>query len=180
MSSQCLIIIRHAEKPIEGESGVGEDGVPDALQLTVRGWQRAGGLAQRFAEQRDGMPCPERVIAPASTSVHPSLRGLSTALPLARRLGLQVDTSFEVRQESRLANRLASLDGCTLVVWQHAGLPKLIRALLPANTPLPERWPEARFDVIWLLKRPSAATSWSFEQQPQGLLGGDVSDPIAV
>jgi hypothetical protein len=182
MISQCLVLIRHAEKPSNGQAGVGEDGRHEAAQLTVRGWQRAGALARFFVEpqQHCGIDRPVRILAPASTAAHPSLRGLSTALPLARRLGLPVDTSFEVGQEGPLAERLATFDGCTLVVWQHAGLPHLLHARLPADPRLPARWPEERFDLTWLLPRADAAAPWRFEQRPQCLLDGDQPDPIAV
>lgn len=51
MPNTLVMIIRHAEKPVPGgaDFGVTEQGEVDPASLTVRGWQRAGGLCSFFS-----------------------------------------------------------------------------------------------------------------------------------
>ncbi|MER9191238.1 hypothetical protein [Mesorhizobium australicum] len=53
MPNKLVMIIRHAEKPIPGgpDLGVTEQGESDPASLTVRGWQRAGGLCRFFTSR---------------------------------------------------------------------------------------------------------------------------------
>lgn len=48
---RLITIIRHAEKPAADSPclGVNDLGEPDDKALTVRGWQRSGGLAHLFS-----------------------------------------------------------------------------------------------------------------------------------
>jgi hypothetical protein len=41
---------------------------------------------------------------------------------------------------------------------------------------VPHKWPDDRFDIVWVLDE--AGTDWAFSQIPQMLLSGDSPKPI--
>jgi hypothetical protein len=65
--------------------------------------------------------------------------------------------------------------GTVLLVWEHKEIAPLA-ALIPDAPKIPKRWPDDRFDIVWIFDR--TATGWTFSQQPQLLLSGDSSEPI--
>lgn len=81
MPPHKIMIIRHAEKPLEGVPGLGVDaqGETDLHSLTVRGWQRAGALARFFAApSQDMVHAPSRVVnhAPSQDTFHAPSRDM--------------------------------------------------------------------------------------------------------
>jgi len=166
-----LILLRHAEKPSpDGRiRGVDAAGRPDENELSVRGWQRAGALARLFAPGGGDFGVPQALFAGGPTAARPSRRSVSTLEPLARRLGLELDVSFERGREAELAAALARRDRLSLVAWDHRGLCRIAQALIGDRAP--QRWPESCFDRFWLFTR--AGADWQFEQRPQALLDGD-------
>src|SRR5580658_7743238 len=101
-----IMIVRHAEKP-ENDGmpyGITEDGVVNSGSLTVRGWTRAGALANAFMHpDRWGVPTPGAIYA-SRPGEDKTLRAMETVMPLAKRLGIDVDTSFRRGAEAALAN----------------------------------------------------------------------------
>ncbi len=189
-----ILLLRHAEKPGEGGEtvGLGPDGRPDAKSLTVRGWQRAGGLATLLAPRgplagpdapAPRLPRPDRIHASAfrKGGGH-SRRPEQTVLPLAAKLGQVVDLRWALHQEDAFGEALSAQAGIVLVCWQHQGLPALARAVAaPQRLPeLPDRWrwPKRCFDVIWSLRRERPGEAWRFAQHCQGLLAGDRAQPF--
>src|SRR4051794_11953826 len=93
VQTRYIMIIRHAEKP-SGDGrvqGVDFTGRTNPEELSVRGWQRAGGLVGFFAG-RDPAPVemPQFLFAPRPTEQEPSVRALHTLVPLADWLGRTV------------------------------------------------------------------------------------------
>lgn len=174
-ATRRVMLIRHAEEPDKGAGilGVDESGHPDAEALSVRGWQRAGALAGLFAACA-GHGAAYRPLAPpmavfAATDAGKSRRPLCTVQPLARRLGLEVDTRFG--SEDALAPVLAAVLACrgpVLVCWRHQAMGDVAQALCggPAR-----RWDPARFDLVWVFERQGGA--WQLTELPQRLLAGD-------
>jgi hypothetical protein len=169
-----VMIVRHAEKP-RGEEppyGVAEDGTENRASLTVRGWMRAGALADAFVHpQRWSVPVPAAIYAP-----HPGdgtgLRGVETVAPLARRLGIAVDTSYARGEEERLAAALRAGSGARLVAWEHLSIPAIV-AHLGTIVPEPQKgWDGDRYDLIWCFVR-GADGGWMFRPIAQQLLSGD-------
>lgn len=183
-----ILLLRHAEKP-DGdgrEAGLGPEGRPDAKSLTVRGWQRAGGLAALLAPgplSASPLPRPDRIHASAfrKGGGH-SRRPEQTVVPLAAKLGLVVDLRWALHGEDAFGAALSAQAGVVLVCWQHQGLPALARAVAaPQRLPeLPEgwEWPKSRFDVIWSLRRERPGAAWRFAQHCQHLLAGDRARPF--
>lgn len=172
-STRHVMLIRHAEEPDQapGILGVDEQGRPDAESLSVRGWQRAGALARLFAPC-GGQP-PQPLARPASilaaTDAGKSHRPLCTVLPLARLLGLQVDTRFGSEGEiAPLLDAVRASPGPVLLCWRHQALGGIAQALCGGA---PRTWDAARYDLVWVFER--QGEGWRFTELPQRLLHGD-------
>lgn len=171
---QRIILLRHAEKPAaDGRiGGVAADGRPDAHELSVRGWQRAGALARFFAPGGGELGVPDVLVAGPPSAAHPSRRSVSTLRPLAERLKLPLELGFERGREAELARELPGRDGgLALVAWDHQGLVDIARALSPHDATPPRQWDDACFDRFWIFSREGQV--WRFEQRGQRLLAGD-------
>ena len=179
-----IMIIRHAEKPPEsGEPfGITAEGDQDVESLTIEGWQRAGGLACLFAPARGPLQdpelaTPEFLFASASKSGGGSKRPLETITPLASKLGL-TPTLHKKNDLDKVAAEAMSCGGIALISWQHEDIPAIANIILGNETTVPQKWPGARFDVVWVFDLSASSNSYSFSQVPQSLLAGDSPDPI--
>jgi hypothetical protein len=188
---QSIFVIRHGEEPSEGDSnsppfGVTIHGEQNRHSLTPAGWQRAGALAVLFGNGVTGptsqIVTPDRIIAvryddDSSTKHH---RSYQTVLPLARRLGLSIETPYSKGQEPRLASSILATAGlATLICWERHHIPDIIANLLvDGDGIVPAIWPQDRYDIIWCLTRtPTTARSegfhYIFEAADQRLLSQD-------
>ena len=178
MPLQMVILIRHAEKPVEhGPQGFTHEGKPDPHSLTAAGWQRSGALIRYFNPQAgeappSGLPLPDHVMAvhydPAKDS--DTRRPKQTVHELARSLGVKLDDRFAKGQEKALAEDIRGLSGCVLVCWAHELIPAILEAMGVARAVIPP-WPEDRFDLVWILTLQE--DRWTFRQQAQMLMPGD-------
>lgn len=183
-----IYLIRHAEKPLQGEIalGVDEAGAVDPQNLSVRGWQRAGALAVCFGGALFGAAGmgdrPQHLLAAGPRPRHPSRRCVSTLLPLSRRLPLPVGVDFGIGDEAALARHIGGLQGSVLVAWSHERLPVLAACLAPSGTALPVSWPDDRFDLVWMFLRAAhgGPETRRFMQLPQRLLEGDRADLLEL
>jgi hypothetical protein len=181
-SADVVMFIRHAEKPAESGTpqGINHKGEADPHSLSVRGWTRAGALAALFAyaphDSHVGIVVPDRVIATKSSDGYKSKREVNTATPVARRLNVDVDESFDHSQAKELAASLLQHSGDALVVWHHGSMPEVI-SLLPVSNrgDIPAHWPDDRFDLIWVLTRDESAQAYRFAEVEQALLDGDAA-----
>lgn len=180
-----VMAIRHAEKPTPDGAvqGVTLNGVSNPDELSVRGWQRAGALVSFFASSfgapRRGIERPEFLVAPGTTPTETSVRSAHTLQPLAEYLGLAVSTHFLKGQEAELATAIDEfVGGVVLVAWEHKALCDLANAMMGGDERTPQRWPDDRFDVVWVFERDDASGAWQFSQVPQLLLAGDSDEPI--
>ena len=174
-ATRRVMLIRHAEEPDKGAGilGVDESGRPDAEALSVRGWQRAGALAGLFASGPGHGSAPKPLAPPvavfAATDAGKSRRPLCTVLPLARRLGLEVDTRFGSEGDTApLLTAVLACCGPVLLCWRHQAMADIAQALCggPARP-----WDPARYDLVWVFERQGDA--WQLTELPQRLLAGD-------
>jgi len=195
---KAIYIIRHGEKPADPDpSGHGKP--PDAPfgvdlagnqsrhSLVPRGWQRAGGLAALFdpasVGSKVGLQTPTALHCPGHGSQEKTAghRTYQTIEGLGGRLGVAIESDFEVGQEAKLAaSVLSDYPGVVLICWEHHHIPAIAAALpLVQGTAIPASWPKHRFDVVWTFTRvpDAAATEYFFGQIPQLLLSGD-SDTV--
>ena len=170
-----IMVIRHAEKPATDGSVLGVDpsGRPDNDQLSVAGWQRAGALVQLFtgALSRGRLQRPAHLFAPGPTPDSPSVRALSTLVPLGACLGLAVNTGFVKGEEEELVDSIVNLRGPVLVAWEHRAIVRIANLLMRSDAMTPQVWPDDCFDRIWVFLR--TGSEWLFSEAPQLLLAGD-------
>jgi broad specificity phosphatase PhoE len=179
MTPKRIMFIRHAEKPgVPGDGGgVQPDGSQDGESLTVRGWQRAGALAQFFSSRPELKPGV--IFASGLGHGSKSKRPMQTVTPLADLLkteAVALVTTHLKDDLQPLMEDVLSRQGPVLVAWEHKLIPALVERL-PNPPSIPRNWPDDRFDVVWLFDRTD--TGWSFSQLPQLALSGDSAKPIS-
>ncbi|MFZ6874377.1 hypothetical protein ACO0LF_20145 [Undibacterium sp. Di27W] len=204
MGPTKIMIIRHAEKPgtygSNTLSGVNLLGASDNQSLVTLGWERAGGIGNLFCPSNGQLLSAELAIpnviyaANPATVNHkePSQRPYQTISALTAKLNLTPNTSFDKSQykhsDGMVADVLAQ-SGTVLISWQHEdiwqgpGQDSIVNELLKktnttslSNLPA-EPWPGSRYDMVFVLDRPSGTGVFTaFTQVPQMLLAGDSSE----
>jgi len=180
-AAHVVMFARHGEKP--GESGaphgINAQGESDKHSLSVRGWTRAGALAALLAHaplrSHPHVVRPQRILATAPTHETKSWREIDTAVPVGQRLGVSVEEVHGLGDEEAARRSILIDSRHTFVVWHHGSLPEFVRGFPIANAEdVPQRWPEDRFDLIWLLRREPGAATYTFSHVYQQLLAGDL------
>jgi hypothetical protein len=189
-----VMIIRHGEKPTikhQPPFGVTLDGEQDWESLTVRGWLRAASLGRLFNPGKNAFPSdalarPTAIYASAPRDPGVALqqnddskskRPLQTITPLALELKIAPVVDFGKGQEAALARQVLNRNGVVLISWQHEAIGDIARNLVAGAEPktiIPTRWPDNRYDIVWIFDPPAKAKHrWKFIQVPQLLLPGD-------
>lgn len=142
LKNAVILIIRHAEQPANGNG------------LSAAGEARAKAYVNYFKNFRvDGEPLKidQLFAAQDSSSSH---RPRLTLEPLAKDLGLKIDSRFKNNQFSQLIDEIQSRPHGTniLICWHHGNIPQLLRALgADPNTLLHKgKWPNDVYD--WLIQ----------------------------
>jgi hypothetical protein len=178
-----VMIIRHAEKPVNSIKGVNAAGTQDPESLIVQGWQRAGALIGLFDPDstvfsNSALATPDKIYA-SNPGTDGSERPLETITPLAAKLVLTPDESFVKGQEKHLAEDVLKQSGIVLICWQHQKIHSIAKHLTksgPPSPPIPDPWPGDRFDLVFVFTPPTQAGQlWTLTQVPQLLLAGDLS-----
>ncbi|AZI43257.1 hypothetical protein EHF33_11310 [Deinococcus psychrotolerans] len=185
-----IMLIRHAEKPnadVGSPLGITAAGQPDPKSLTVRGWQRAGALAQLFSQAPllgephfSALAQPTRLFASAIGQGSTSQRPAETLMPLAERLSLTLEQPYLKTQTDLLgqmlgaAARKGGAQGAVLVAWEHALISEMVQAITGQPDLIPAQWPDQRFDLIWVLDWQGGSQYFSLTQVDQRLLAGDI------
>ena len=179
-----IMIIRHGEKPSDNGSvhGVDESGAHDPDELSVRGWQRAGALVRFFAPpngtfSHPALATPTSIFAPLPSGHVKSVRSQHTVQPLARYLNRTVDLHHEKGDEDKLAQTATATQGVVLIAWEHQAIPDIAAAIVGHDHACPKKWPDSRFDMVWILDQ-KTGSGWALTQVPQLVLPGDVGDVI--
>lgn len=174
------MLIRHAEKPDkDGEPwGVTQKGKQSKESLEVRGWQRAGALANLFAPadghfQHPSLVRPHCLFASKPLKRKGSRRSVETLTPLANKLGVNVDDSFQRNHIDEMVEAAVACKGVVLICWQHEYIPRIAACILGNERTAPADWPEERFDLIWVFDLDRASAKYRFKQVPQNVLQGD-------
>lgn len=193
-----VMIVRHGEKPTvkhQAPFGVTKKGEQDWESLTIRGWQRAGGLVSLFdpagGSLRDALATPVLIYASKPADSTPvadadegskSKRPFETIAPLSARLEITPNLDFGKGGEAALAKQVLQQTGAVLISWQHEAICAIAQAIVGSKPPkggLPTKWPDDRFDLVWVLDQPAGdGQPWQFTQVPQRLLAGDTDTVI--
>lgn len=104
---------------------------------------------------------------------------METIAPLASKLGLTPKTHKKSSLDKVAADAMAC-GGTALISWQHEDIPGIANIILGNQTTVPQQWPGARFDVVWVFDLEPSSNTYSFKQVPQGLLQGDSAEPIGA
>jgi hypothetical protein len=187
MTPSKILIIRHGEKPrADGtDAGVSPAGLPNPEDLTVRGWQRSGALVRFFAPaggqfSHAEIATPDVIFASGIAPHSKSLRAQHTVLALAEFLRQQLVLSHLKGDEDALVADVLSRSGSVLIAWEHEAIPGITNRILGNAITCPQKWPDDRFDVLWVLNSTGGAGGWAFTQVPQLLLPEDRDDVIAL
>ena len=159
-----IMLIRHAEKPIE-KSEV----------LSEKGFRRAEALAKIFdlypSLALNGIP--DYFFATKFGPGENSRRTYLTLEPLAKRLNRQISAivvkeDFQFLVQELLTNPIYN-EKSIVIAWTHSYIPKMAKALgsAPQN-----KWDSDVFDRIWLLQFDQNGRASSVDL-PQNLLPGD-------
>ena len=142
LKNAVILVIRHAEQPDDGYG------------LSAAGDARARAYVNYFNNFTvDGRPLKLDQLFAAKDSPN-SHRPRLTIEPLAKELGLTVDSRFKNNQFSQLIDEIQSRPHGTniLICWHHGNIPQLLRALgADPNTLLHKgKWPNDVYD--WLIQ----------------------------
>jgi phosphohistidine phosphatase SixA len=137
-----VIIMRHGDKNKEDDANhnLDQKGFERSLKLPEILVKKFPGISAIFA------PIP---IAPKAKNI----RAIQTITPYAVKTGINIDTSFKVGEENKLAEALlkeAKFDKKNiLIVWEHNNILNIVK-LLGAKD-VPEKWKGKDFDSIIIL-----------------------------
>jgi hypothetical protein len=180
-----IMLLRHAEKPAKDSIpyGVTEKGKLSSESLEVRGWQRAGALANLLAPanghlQNVSLATPQFLYASKPLRRKGSRRPLETITPLAVKLGSEINVSFARFDYESMIREIVSRQGVVLICWQREYIPAIAQQILGAKKFAPAIWPEDCFDMIWVFDLDRRSSTYRFKQVPQKLLAGDRGGPI--
>lgn len=180
-----IMLLRHAEKPAKDNApyGVTRKGERSKESLEVRGWQRAGALANLFVPanghfNHSALVTPQFLYASKPLRRKGSRRPLETITPLAEKLSLKVNSTFQRSQLVSMVEDAFSRKGVVLICWQREYIPDIAALILGGKNIAPSEWPENRFDVIWVFDLQRSSSTYKFRQVPQELLAGDLITPI--
>jgi hypothetical protein len=180
-----IMLIRHAEKPAKDSSpyGVTAEGERSKESLEVRGWQRAGALANLLAPtnghfQHASLAKPKFLFASKPLRRKGSRRPIETLTPLAQKLAIRINSSFQRSDFESMLEKVFSCNGVVLICWQREYIPQIASYILGNKKIAPLVWPEDCFDMIWVFERVRSSSKYTFKQVPQKLLGGDLATPI--
>jgi len=159
-----VIIIRHAEKPDDGN------------ELNQRGRERAAALVAYFQGRPEVLQfkTSAAIYAQAPKNSGSSIRPLQTVKPLAAALKLQVVQRFmhddyrdmvkEILKREDLKDRMV------LICWEHKVIPDIAQAL--GATDAPGKWHGDVFDRTWVITF-GRNSDVALSNLPQTLLFGD-------
>jgi len=130
-----IVIIRHGEKPIEGDN------------LTCKGLNRALQLP-KVIYSKFGVPNYTYVPKLSMKSETKHARMFETVMPLAAKYNLNINSQFDKDDAYNIAADLKNKKGTVLMVWEHHALTDIVRALGVKDKQL---WNDNDFDSIWII-----------------------------
>jgi hypothetical protein len=180
-----IMLVRHAEKPAKDSEpyGVTEEGERSKESLEVRGWQRAGALANLLAPtnrhfQHAALAKPQFLFASKPLRRKGSRRPIETLTPLAQKLAIRINSNFQRSDFESMLDEVYSCKGVVLICWQREYIPEIASHILGSKKIAPPVWPDDCFDMIWVFDLVPSSSKYTFKQVPQRLLSGDLTTPI--
>jgi len=174
-----IMIIRHGEKPEEDIHGVDVEGHKSKIDLSPQGWQRSGALVRFFNPLKGvtfsdpALARPTAIFAAGSLDETKSLRSQHTVEALGRSLHLRLNLQHTKGEEQALLKSVLATDGVVLVAWEHNAIVEIANLLMGDPKSSPQRWPDSRFDLVWIFDK-AAHDKWTFSEIAQQLLPDDL------
>ena len=132
-----IIILRHAEKPDNGDN------------LSCQGLNRALALPDVLYSK---FKLPDYIFVPSINTgkTTGTARMYQTIVPFAVKYNLNIDTKFDVGKEKALCQSISKRSGTVMVVWEHNNIPAIAQELgVTAEKKL--KWKGSDFDTIWII-----------------------------
>lgn len=133
---QKVVIIRHAEKPDNGDN------------LSCKGFNRSLQLpAVLYAKYK----IPDKIFVPFVDNGKSAnqLRMLQTITPFAVKYNVNINSKYDVDDVKDLAATILKSNGYVLVVWEHTKIDNLAKALGADAKGM--KWSNDDFDSIWII-----------------------------
>ena len=159
-----VFIIRHAEKPNEGNT------------LSLKGFERAAALAPFFMGTSEYLKqgTPVAIYAMKPSDEDSSVRTIQTVSVLSAALKLNIIQKYLHDQFPDMATEILNnpeYDGKTVLIsWEHKVIPGIATSLGAHD--VPAKWNGEVFDRVWVLSY-EADGSVRFHNHPQRLMFGD-------
>jgi len=134
-AARRIILIRHGEKPDQGDN-LSCAGFNRALQLPAVLNKKFGALAEIYVPA---------INTGKQTS---TARMYQTAVPLAVKYNLGINSKYDVDDVAGLAQSLLKKEGTTLVVWEHKKINNIVKAL---GVEQKIDWADDDYDSIWII-----------------------------
>jgi hypothetical protein len=161
-----ILILRHAEKPPASEN---------SADLNAEGKARSEALPKLFARSDDRpepFPAPDFIFATKETNK--SRRPAETVAPLAKSLGLKVNSDYNDDDFDKLVHELfhnPKFAGKTvLICWHHKMIPEVAATLKAVG--VPDSWDSEVFDRVWQIDFDNDGKT-TFADHPQQLMPKD-------
>jgi hypothetical protein len=144
-----IVIIRHGEKPENGDN-LSCQGESRALQLPAV-------LYQKFN-------LPDYTYVPSlgldKSTKH--ARMFQTVTPFAIKYNLTINSKYDEKDYSTIAQKILEKTGTVLMVWEHSAIAPLAEALGVKNPPT---WSGKDFDSIWVITYPNGKALLSTDKE---------------
>jgi hypothetical protein len=149
-SLQKVIIIRHGEKPEEGDN------------LSCQGFNRAFQLADVLYAK---FKIPDYIFVPSIKTGKSTgtARMYQTIIPFAVKQNLNINTKYEVNDVPGLAASILKKNGTVLIVWEHNYILKIVQALSIKDNHL--KWKGDDFDSIWIITFKNGNAVLSYDKE---------------
>ena len=147
---QKVVIIRHAEKPDDGDN------------LSCKGFNRS---IQIPAVLYSKYKLPDKIFVPSVDNGKSAsqLRMLETVTPFAVKYNLKIDSKFDVDDTKDLADAIQKVDGYVLIVWEHDKIDNIVKAL-DVDTK-GKKWGDNDFDSIWIIDFKNGKGTLAFDKE---------------
>jgi hypothetical protein len=147
---QRVVIIRHAEKPDNGDN------------LSCKGFNRSLALTS-VLYNKFKLPNKIFVSEVGNGKTTNQLRMLETIAPFAIKYNINIDTRFNVNDAKDVAAAILKTNGYALVVWQHDKINNIVKALGADTKNM--KWSDADYDSIWIVDFKNGKATLSMDKE---------------
>ncbi len=161
-----VILIRHAEKPDEGN------------ELSLLGRERAAALVPFFQSTPavTEFKTPAAIYAQLPKKQTSSVRSIETVRPLANALHLTVRQPFTKAQHKQMVDEIMAkpefAGHLVLICWEHKVIPDMAHEFGADDAPA--KWESSVYDRAWVITF-HGGTKPTFKDVPERLMFGDSS-----